>query len=95
MVHEAAGLGVARWLNWLVECARTVPDSLTEVEHAQPALDGEHLWKRVLTGGDSPPRIYIGKSHQEDSDLSVMFDMDAFVADTVGNKQIKSSNLWT
>ncbi|KAJ9655720.1 hypothetical protein H2201_008738, partial [Coniosporium apollinis] len=67
-----------------------LPDSMRESKRTPlPLTSKDLLWKKVLTGGDCPRRINIGKSHQVDPDLSVTFDIDAFVAEAASFEALR------
>lgn len=67
-----------------------LPDSMTESKHAPLPSAGEDLfWKKVLTGGDCPPKVNIAKSHRVDPDLSVIFDIDAFIAEAASFEAVR------
>lgn len=49
----------------------------------------EGLWRKVLTGGDSPPSVEVRKSHAVDADLSMRFDIDAFIAEAASFEAVR------
>ncbi len=78
-------------LEEMTELFRTsgLRDSIRESKPISPPVIGEDDWKRVLAGGDRPPSISIGNSHEVDPDLSVVFDVDAFIAEAASFEAIR------
>ena len=84
---DEGGLDLEEMTNFIRNFS--IPDAISEGK-ANPATLAElESWKNVLSGGSSPPRLNIGKSHKVDAEVSRQFDIDAVIAKATSLKALR------
>lgn len=66
-----------------------IPDAISEGKADPVTLAELESWWNVLSGGSSPPRLNVSKSHKADAEVSRQFDIDAFIAEATSLEALR------